>query len=112
MEREEAYLLMLDATAKIQAHIADILEAKALEAEKSRAWICGHIHKEVVADHAEKLKKSLEFHEQLIEVMEGLTKMENGLSQNLSVLLNRTGDHGEGGIGGLGDMFGLGGLST
>lgn len=111
MKRENAYLSMLDAAAKIQSNIAQILETKALESEKSRTWICNHVHDSSFVLYAEQLKKSLEIHEQMIEVIEGLTKMENGLSKNLGIVLNRN-DEQQGGIGGFGDMFGMGGFSS
>lgn len=108
MNREEAYLSMLDAAGKIQANIAQILEAKALESEKSRTWICGNVRCESFARHEDQLKKSLELHEQLVDVIDGLTKMENGLSKNLGVVLNRN-DDSSGDFGGMGDLFGMGG---
>lgn len=111
MNREDSLLSMLDAAAKIQFQVADILESKALESEKSRAWICGHIRNSSFALYADQLKKSLEMHDQLIEVIDGLTKMENGLSKNLGIILNRNDDKQEG-FGGLGDLFGGGGIST
>ena len=43
MDRDQAYMRMLGATANMQWNVAMILEAKAEEAEKARNWICNHI---------------------------------------------------------------------
>ncbi|ANE46103.1 restriction endonuclease S subunit [Paenibacillus swuensis] len=97
MNREESFRQMLAAAAKFQWNIALILEAKALEAEKSRNWIVNHLSGEVFADHSDQLKQSMNIHEQMIEVIEGLTKLENGLTKNLKVVLDQDGDSEGGG---------------
>jgi hypothetical protein len=110
MSREEAMLAMLEAAAKLQYNIALILEAKAVEAEKARSWLCQHLSDASFALYGEQLKKSLEIHDQLIEVIDGLTKMESGLTRNLEVVLNK-GEPADGqGASGFGDMFGGGGF--
>lgn len=95
--REQAYLNMLDAAAKIQWNIAMILEAKAIEAEKVRTWALNHLSQHAFMSHTDQLKEPLAIHEQLVEVIDGLTKLENGLAHNLKVILNR---ESEGGLGG------------
>ena len=88
MTREEAYHNTLDAIAKIQWNVAMILEAKATEAEKVRNWILNHITHGVYDAHGEQLAACLLFHEQNVEVIEGLTKLCNGLSRNLKEIIN------------------------
>jgi hypothetical protein len=93
------YLLqILEASVDMQWHISAILEAKAVEAEKSRAWICSHISHDSFPDHEGQLKYAIELHQQLLELIEGITKMENGLTRNLKTILGQNqddGSHGE-----------------
>jgi hypothetical protein len=95
MRREEAYHLTLDAIAKIQWNVAMILEAKATEAEKVRNWLCTHITNDTYVAHQDQLTTSLQLHEQNIEVIDGLTKLCNGLSRNMKVILNPDGDESD-----------------
>ncbi|WP_307589505.1 restriction endonuclease subunit S [Paenibacillus wynnii] len=109
MSREKAYLQMLDSTATIQWNIAMILEAKAVEAEKVKQWTQHHIHAKAFASHEEQLKESLSIHEQIVELMEGLTKLENGLYSNLKAVLGSGEEEGGGeGFGGMADGLGFG----
>ncbi|WP_373229485.1 restriction endonuclease subunit S [Cohnella sp.] len=92
MRREEAYHLTLDAIAKLQWNVMMILEAKATEAEKIRNWICTHMTNDTYVTHHEQLSTCLQLHEQNIEVIDGLTKLCNGLSRNMKVILNPDND--------------------
>lgn len=114
MSRELSYLTMLEATAIMQHHISVILQAKAIEAEKAKRWICYHIFDGSFADKEEQLKQSVEIHEKVIEVIDGLTKLENGLAHNLKAVLNKE-EQGFGGFGGFGGFdaeSGFGGMSS
>lgn len=109
MSREKAYLQMLESTATLQWNIAMILEAKAVEAEKVKQWTQHHIHAKAFDNHEEQLKESLSIHEQIVELVEGLTKLENGLYSNLKAVLGSGEEEGSGeGFGGTGDGFGFG----
>lgn len=44
MSREQSFMNVLDAAAKVQWNVAMILEAKAVEVEKARNWIINHVH--------------------------------------------------------------------
>jgi hypothetical protein len=101
MSRESSYLTILEATAIMQEHVSAILQAKALEAEKAKKWICLHIHDGSFADKEDQLKHCLNIHEKVIEIIEGLTKLENGLGRNLKVVLNKDESGGFGGFGGM-----------
>ena len=79
MSRETAYARMLDASAKLQWNVAMILEAKALEAEKVRSWLINQSTREAYAEQQEHLRETLQVHEQLIEVIDGLTKLNQGM---------------------------------
>lgn len=108
--REKSFLTMLESTAIIQRHVSVILQAKALEALKSKRWICYHIADSRFFDKADQLKQAIEIHEKVVAVIDGLSKLENGLARNLKVVLNHTGDEssdfgGFGGGNGLGDLF-------
>ncbi|WP_188541609.1 restriction endonuclease subunit S [Paenibacillus segetis] len=104
MSREQAYLNMLGAAAQIQWNVAMILEAKAVEAEKVRNWILNHVHEDCYEDHEKQLTNPLEIHEQLVEVLEGLTKLQNGLCSNLKTLLPSEEESSGGGA--MGGLFG------
>ncbi|BCG60681.1 restriction endonuclease subunit S [Paenibacillus sp. URB8-2] len=102
MSREEAYLKMLESTAAIQWNISMILEAKAVEAEKVKQWTHHHIHPRAFDTHEDQLKETLSIHDAIVELVEGLTKLENGLCSNLKAVLY-TGEEEEAG-GGLGAL--------
>ncbi len=87
MSRIESYHKMMQAASQFQYNIALILEAKALEASRSCQWICGHLNAAHFEDHGDQVKKSLEVHDQMIEVIEGMTKMEMALAKHLQILL-------------------------
>lgn len=109
MSREHAYLNMLDAMAKIQWNVALMLEAKAIEAEKVRNWNLNHVHTHSFEDHETQLTKPLGVHEEIVEVIEGLTKMENGLCSNLRSLLSKNSSGSDdGSLSGFGDLLGFG----
>lgn len=88
MTRDEAYLSMLDACAQFQSHIAQILEVKAIEAHKAKNWICHHVFAESFQNHEGQLAYSTEIHDNIIEVIDGLAKMENSLAAQLKVILD------------------------
>ncbi|MFC4596962.1 restriction endonuclease subunit S [Cohnella hongkongensis] len=102
MNREEAYHLTLDAIAKMQWNVAMILEAKAAEAEKVRNWLCTHITKDTYEAHNDQLTTCMLWNEQNIEVVDGLTKLCNGLSRNMKVILNPDTEESDG----IGSMLG------
>ena len=110
MDRERTYISMLQAAAQIQHNIALILEGRAAEAHKSRDWICNHLSSAAYEDHASHVKGPLEVHDQLLEVIEGITKMEHALARNLEVLLGEN-ESAAGGSGQMSDLFQLGGDS-
>lgn len=87
MNREQSFLNVLDAVAKMQWNVSMILEAKAVETEKVRNWITNHVHSGSLESHEKKLTEPLGIHEQLIEIIEGLTKLQNGLCSNLKAVL-------------------------
>lgn len=110
MKRSDSFLRILEASVSIQFNVSLILEAKANEAEKSRDWICGHVNHKIYDSHEDQVKSPLEYHEQFVEVIDGLTKMENALAKNLRVVLNRDEENSSSGYngGGLGNMMNLG----
>ncbi|CQR57979.1 hypothetical protein [Paenibacillus riograndensis] len=108
MSREKAYLQMLESSATIQWNIAMILEAKAVEAEKVKQWTQHHIHAKAFDSHEEQLKGPISIHEVIVEMVEGLTKLENGLYSNLKAVLG-SGEEGGEGFGGMsGEGFDFG----
>ncbi|MBM7566717.1 restriction endonuclease subunit S [Paenibacillus sacheonensis] len=109
MSREKAYAKMLDASAKLQWNVAMILEAKALEAEKVRSWMLNHVTPDAFADHQDHLKATIRVHEQLVEVIDGLTKLNMGMTNVLKAALRQQEGESDGGFEGmLGGSFDLG----
>ena len=108
MNRDGAYLRMLDASAKMQWNVAMILEAKAVEAEKACCWFVNHVSPDAFADHHGQLKETTQAHGHVIEALEGLTKLGQGLTRVLKAALGQDGEGGEGGGGPVGGGFDLG----
>jgi hypothetical protein len=102
MARNDILLNMLESSAQMQEHIAVILEAKALEAEHRRGWVCTHMQIHHHGGCEECGKNSLELHENVVDVIAGITRMELGLAKNLGVLIKQD-SSGDGG--GFGDLF-------
>ena len=104
MSREQSLVLMLDAAAKMQWNIALILEAKAIEGEKVRNWTLNHLNGETFVTHGDQVAEPLKMHEQLVEMLEGLTRMETGLCNNLKAVMIQDEGGDSGGMDG--GMFG------
>lgn len=108
MSRDQSMLGLLHAAAKIQWNVALILEAKAVEAEKVRAWICGHMRPDSDGAGPEVLKEWSGVGDQVVETIEGITKVATGLNGTLKALM-QSGEDAEGGLGSmLGGGFDLG----
>ncbi|MDF2814890.1 MAG: restriction endonuclease subunit [Paenibacillus sp.] len=109
MKRSDFFMQMLDASVSMQYNISVILEAKANEASKSRDWILNHLNHLTYDNHVDQLKVPLEYHEQFVELIDGLTKLENALAKNLTVVLNKP-EETSGGMDGtdFGNFFGGG----
>jgi len=96
MDREQAYMRMLGATANMQWNVAIILEAKAEEAEKARNWICNHVSATSFIGEQTQLKQSLQLHDQVIDVLDGVNKMNQGIVSVLKAVLNKESGGGNG----------------
>lgn len=103
MGRNETLLDMLESSAQMQEHIAVILEAKALEAEQRRGWVCSHMQIHHHSGGEDCHKGSVDLHENVVDVIAGITRMELGLAKNLGHLIKQEPSGGDGG--GFGDLF-------
>ncbi|CAM3429391.1 hypothetical protein [Marinicrinis lubricantis] len=74
-------LKLMESNVNIHSHIAEILHAKASEAEQSKNWLCAR------PDHELEYEGSLEVHEQIVEMIDGITKTQSGLNRSLKALL-------------------------
>ncbi|MFX3632608.1 MAG: restriction endonuclease subunit S [Candidatus Pristimantibacillus sp.] len=92
MNREQAYMRMLGTTANMQWNVAIILEAKAEEAEKVRNWICNHISSDSFIGDQYQLKQSVQMHGQVIDVLDGINKMNQGIVSVLRAVLQKDQD--------------------
>ncbi len=106
MSRGPHYLGILEATAIMQDNIALMLEAKAVEADKSKSWICYHLHQSSLGDQQTQLKTVLGIHEKVVEVIEGLVRMEQSLAANLKVIIGEDEEQAESSDFDFGSMFG------
>ncbi|MBC8080102.1 MAG: restriction endonuclease subunit S [Gorillibacterium sp.] len=89
MSRDQSYLQILDAAARMQESISRILAAKLAEAQINQVWISNQLLPGKYSETSELHKQSMELNDQLIEVIDGITKMEFGLARNLKIILNR-----------------------
>ncbi|GFN31009.1 restriction endonuclease subunit S [Paenibacillus xylaniclasticus] len=85
--REQALKRMLDTAAMLQWNLSMILEAKAVEAEKVRNWICNHVSSDAYAEQHQQLMESVRMHDQIVEVIDGLTKLGRGMNAIMKVAL-------------------------
>ncbi|WP_276354151.1 restriction endonuclease subunit S [Cohnella caldifontis] len=93
---EEAFETTLDAISKIQRDVSMMLGAKAVEAEKVRNWVLNHVKEGVFQTQLDRFSTSMQFHEQQIEVIDGLAKMCNGLSRSMRIILHPDQDENQG----------------
>lgn len=107
MNRDDYLFHILRSMVKFQHNVALILEAKADESEKARNWVLGHHSSAYYDNHSEQVKHPLDYHVHLLDVIDGLTKLEHALTKNLQTLLG-PGDEPMGIVGGLGDDRGPG----
>ncbi|HZG56428.1 restriction endonuclease subunit S [Paenibacillus sp.] len=85
--RTKAALRMLAASAHMQWSAADLLEAKATEMETLRDWVLESAKFGAGDDANAFVAQSCEFHMQLIELLQGMTKLEAGLASHLKLLI-------------------------
>lgn len=105
MSKEESFMRILDASVVIQRNTYLILRGKAMEADKVRQWVLKQYSE---ADG--KLKESLSIHEQIVEQIEGLTRIGTGLCRNLRIAMGTSDDQNADSLGfdalNFGDMDG------
>ncbi|OME77986.1 hypothetical protein BK120_25150 [Paenibacillus sp. FSL A5-0031] len=89
MDRDQAYMRMLSSTANMQWNIAIMLEAKAAEAEKMRGWICNHVHTHTFNSHQTQLGQSIQMHDQVIEMIDGIAKLNQGIVSIMKAVLQQ-----------------------
>jgi ribosomal protein S16 len=86
-DRETQYLKILHSIGLFQAHIADLLESKVVEAEKVASWIKHGVKLSPKYSNEDLLKQGLDIHDGEIELIESLTLMERSLATHLNLLL-------------------------
>ena len=89
LSRDQSYLEIMDAAERMQDSISRILAAKLAEAHINKTWISNQLLPNKYSEANELHKQSMELNDQLIEVIDGITKMEFGLARNLKIILNR-----------------------
>ncbi|MCR8645179.1 hypothetical protein NV379_21220 [Paenibacillus sp. N1-5-1-14] len=87
MSKERHLIHILTSIEQYQAHIADMLEAKSLEAKKASHWVCNHYSGLSAASHQDKVKHSLDVHDGVLGVLEAASRMERSLARHLQLLL-------------------------
>jgi len=88
MNREGSMIKILTANSRLQKHMSIILEAKTKEIEKARNWLYNHVHENGYPDEIHQLRDPLKLHQYIVGVIDGITKVENGLAKNMGILLN------------------------
>ncbi|CAG7647792.1 hypothetical protein ACFQI7_20645 [Paenibacillus allorhizosphaerae] len=114
MSRSASYNKMLRSIQEFQHNIALILDAQAFEAARSKHWVCNHLDSSHFMNHYEQVRRTGEIHNQLLEVINGLTRMEQALAKNLQALLTEpepVAPEAAGGTENFGDMMSLGGTN-
>ncbi|AJY73601.1 hypothetical protein [Paenibacillus beijingensis] len=91
-EREQSLVRLLETTALLQWNIAHILDAKALEAEKVRTWIYNHISNDSHPKQQVQLDESVKVHDQIIDIIDGINKLGQGMVSMLKVVLRHEHD--------------------
>jgi hypothetical protein len=107
VSKEQSYIRILAANSGIQHHIASILEAKARELDKAATWTRLHANKSMYRAHDHQYKDGIRIHEQMIEVIDGITKVEAGLARHLKLALNSGGDSSSASESSLDGLFNL-----
>jgi hypothetical protein len=85
VRRQESYQIMLAAAASMQKSIAEILGAKSAEADIAGGWLRSYVQPAQFDSPEGIHKQTLELHDELIELIEGITKMKKGLVRNLRI---------------------------
>ncbi len=98
MSREQSYLRMLNSAANMQWNIAVMLEAKAAEAEKMRNWFVNHVDGQSMGEEQSQLGQSLQIHDQVIEMIDGMTKLNQGMVSIIKAVVPQD-DEDSGGFG-------------
>lgn len=81
MREETQKQRLFASTIRMHEQLADILAYKALEAEKARNWLCGCMAE------GDPLRPCLAVHEQVVEMLEGIARVESGIVSHLKILL-------------------------
>ncbi|OMF31822.1 hypothetical protein BK133_15345 [Paenibacillus sp. FSL H8-0548] len=95
MNREQAYMRMLSSAANMQWNIAAMLEAKAAEAEKMKGWICNHLNSHAFNTQQAQVEQSLQMHDQVIEVIDSISKLNQGIVSTLKAVLQKDQEESE-----------------
>lgn len=88
MSREISMFKIMAANAKLQKHMANILEAKAIELKKTRDWLCDHRSTDEYLESIHRFNDSISLNREIVEIINGITKVEKGLALNLGILLD------------------------
>jgi len=85
--RAKAALRILEAAASMQWSVAEMLEAKASEMESLRDWVTDTVRWSHVRDQNAFVLRSCDYHSILIDVINGISRLENGLAIHLNQLI-------------------------
>ncbi|MCI3919936.1 restriction endonuclease subunit S [Paenibacillus sp. TRM 82003] len=100
MSKTDSSLRIVAAAASMQWNVADMLEAKAEEMEALRDWMLHTARASEFASADDLIGQSAAFHEQLVEMLEGITKLEQGFARHMQLLLEEEEEDSGGGGGG------------
>jgi len=92
LTNRQAFTRILAANANIQHHLAIILEAQAREMVKVGAWTHAQVRSSTYELHEAQFKDALRIHERMVEVIDGITKVETGLARHMKMALHTDSD--------------------
>lgn len=96
---------ILAASASIQHQLAIILEAKAKEMAKTVSWTHAQIRSSEYGVHEIQFKDALRIHERMVELIDGVTKVETGLARHMKMALHSDSDSDAPSDGLIGKLF-------
>lgn len=87
MTRAKSALKILTEATDMQRSVADMLESKAMDMESLRDWLMHTVRSSHFDSDHDLVKQTVEFHNLMIDILQGVTKMECGLARHMKLLL-------------------------
>lgn len=96
MLKEKSAMKILEASTRMQWSVAELLEAKAIEMEALREWLMHTLKASAFPSENDLVMQTVAYHSLLIEILQGVTKLEAGLASHMDLLIVEEGNVGGG----------------